>query len=439
MNKIFAYLSLPEMIIFWITLIVLIFLIGIVYYFVASPWNLIGLVAGIIFLIIDFFVSLRNSIKYYKVLSERDQIKTVLSNFTDAIIAYEPNFKITVFNSTAEILFDIKAGEVIGKTITPELAKNEKIKVLTQVLFPSLAPSMSWKTDPAVFPNIMDLSFSDPILELTVTTIRVMDAKGKILGFFKIIKDRTREEEIIKSKSEFLTVAAHQMRTPLSGIKWGLETLLSEGNENLTDMQRDLLQRNLETTDKILRLANDLLDTMNIESGKFGYDFIQSDLIDLINKLLVDYLPLADQHKIKIYFESPADGLAPFKFDPMRIKIVMQNLLENALRYNVENGQIVIKVEKKPPYVEVSVTDTGIGIPKDDLPKLFTKFFRAKNVLKYETEGTGLGLYLTKNIVEAHGGKIWVESIENRGTTFHFTLPIDENLIPKRHQQSTAF
>jgi len=186
-------------------------------------------------------------------------------------------------------------------------------------------------------------------------------------------------------------------------------------------------------------LANDLLDTMNIESGKFGYDFIQSDLIDLINKLLVDYLPLADQHKIKIYFESPADGLAPFKFDPMRIKIVMQNLLENALRYNVENGQIVIKVEKKPPYVEVSVTDTGIGIPKDDLPKLFTKFYRGSNILKYETEGTGLGLYITKNIVEAHGGKIWAESIENRGTTIHFTLPMDEKLIPKRYSTSSPF
>ncbi|MFA4990905.1 MAG: ATP-binding protein, partial [Candidatus Paceibacterota bacterium] len=130
------------------------------------------------------------------------------------------------------------------------------------------------------------------------------------------------------------------------------------------------------------------------------------------------------------------DGLEPFKFDPMRIKIVIQNLLENALRYNVENGQIIVKVEKKPPYVEVSVSDTGIGIPKDELPKLFTKFFRASNVLKYETEGTGLGLYITKNIIEAHGGKIWAESIENRGSTFYFTLPIDEKLIPKRHISS---
>jgi len=208
------------------------------------------------------------------------------------------------------------------------------------------------------------------------------------------------------------------MRTPLSGIKWSLETLLGEGNENLTEMQRELLQKNLEATDKILRLANDLLDVANIESGRFGYEFVQADLIDLIQKSISDYLYLADQHKIKIYLEPPPDGLEPFKFDPMRIKIVIQNLLENALRYNVENGQIIVKVEKKPPYVEVSVSDTGIGIPKDELSKLFTKFFRASNVLKYETEGTGLGLYITKNIIEAHGGKFGLNQLRTEDQLF---------------------
>ncbi|HOK20889.1 MAG TPA: ATP-binding protein [Candidatus Paceibacterota bacterium] len=436
MKKFLIYLSLPEMILFWVMLVVMLFLMGIIFYFVAPPWKWAGLIVGLLFILISFFIDLRNTIKHYNLLSEREQVRTIISHFTDAIVAYDPDFRITVFNAAAEDLFNLKASDILNQIITPEWAKNQKTKLLTQVLFPSLAPSMSWKTDPAVFPNVMELSFTNPALELTVTTIRVTDSKGKILGFFKIIKDRTREEEILKTKSEFLTVAAHQMRTPLSGIKWSLETLLSEGNENLTDTQRELLQKNLEATDKILRLANDLLDVANIESGRFGYEFVQSDLIDLIQKSISEYLYLADQHKIKIYFEPPSDGLPPFKFDPMRIKIVIQNLLENALRYNIEGGQIIIKVEKKPPYVEVSVSDTGIGIPKEELPKLFTKFFRASNVLKYETEGTGLGLYITRNIVEAHGGKIWAESIENRGTTMHFTLPMDEKLIPKRYAAS---
>lgn len=437
MKKILAYLSLPEMILFWMMLIVMLFLLGIVLYFGEGLWETIALVVTIIFLLISFFLSLRNTIKHYELLSERNQVKTILANFTEAIIAYDSDFRITVFNSAAEDLFGLKAFDVIGEVVTPEWAKNQKTKLLAQVLFPSLAPAMTWKSDPAIFPNIMEISITEPFIELVVTTIRVLDQKGKILGFFKVIKDRTREEEILKTKSEFLTVAAHQMRTPLSGIRWSLETLLGEDNKNLNETQRDLLKRTLEATDKVLKLANDLLDTANIEAGKFGYEFVQGDLSALIQKVIEGYISLAERHGIKIYFQPPPDGLQPFKFDPMRIKIVIQNLIENALRYNVENGQIIIKIEKKPPYVEVSVTDTGIGIPKEEIPKLFTKFFRATNVLKYETEGTGLGLYITKNIIEAHGGKIWAESIENRGSTFYFTLPMDEKLLPKRYIASS--
>lgn len=437
MKKILAYLSLPEMILFWMMLIVMLFLLGIVLYFGEGLWETIALVVTIIFLLISFFLSLRNTIKHYELLSERNQVKTILANFTEAIIAYDSDFRITVFNSAAEDLFGLKAFDVIGEVVTPEWAKNQKTKLLAQVLFPSLAPAMTWKSDPAIFPNIMEISITEPFIELVVTTIRVLDQKGKILGFFKVIKDRTREEEILKTKSEFLTVAAHQMRTPLSGIRWSLETLLGEDNKNLNETQRDLLKRTLEATDKVLKLANDLLDTANIEAGKFGYEFVQGDLSALIQKVVEGYISLAERHGIKIYFQPPPDGLQPFKFDPMRIKIVIQNLIENALRYNVENGQIIIKIEKKPPYVEVSVTDTGIGIPKEEIPKLFTKFFRATNVLKYETEGTGLGLYITKNIIEAHGGKIWAESIENRGSTFYFTLPMDEKLLPKRYIASS--
>ncbi len=227
MKKFLIYLSLPEMILFWVMLVVMLFLMGIIFYFVAPPWKWAGLIVGLLFILISFFIDLRNTIKHYNLLSEREQVRTIISHFTDAIVAYDPDFRITVFNAAAEDLFNLKASDILNQIITPEWAKNQKTKLLTQVLFPSLAPSMSWKTDPAVFPNVMELSFTNPALELTVTTIRVTDSKGKILGFFKIIKDRTREEEILKTKSEFLTVAAHQMRTPLSGIKWSLETLLS--------------------------------------------------------------------------------------------------------------------------------------------------------------------------------------------------------------------
>lgn len=433
-KRFFLYLKLPEMLPFWIILLPLLVLVGVNFYFLSYLWGLVSLLVSSLLLIAVFGTSLKSAKTRYQLSLERMQIQALIESFPEAVIAYDSDFKILVFNPAAEQFFNLKKEELIGKKITPDWVKNEKTRLLAQILFPSLAPSLTWQTAPGIYPQVVNLSFNEPHLELSVITIRV-ETRERILGFFKIIKDRTREEEILQAKSEFLTVAAHQLRTPLSGIKWGIEALRNEEVGPLNEAQKDLLNQSLEAVEKTLRLANDLLDTANIEAGKYGYEFIQADLVSLIKKVLEDYLPIAERYNIKIYFEPPPDGLAPFKFDPLRIKIVFQNLIENALRYNVRNGEVIIKLEKKPPYLEVSVSDTGIGIPKEELPKIFTKFFRASNVLKYETEGTGLGLYITKNIIEAHGGKIWVDSIENRGTTFYFTLPLDEKLIP-RHSQS---
>jgi len=421
---------------FWIILVPLLALIFLNFYFLSYQWGLFSLAISILSLVVIFFVSLRSARARFNLLNERNQIRAIIASFTDAIVAYESDFKITAFNRAAEELFGLKPEEVLGKIVSPEWVKSSRTQVLTQVLFPSLAPNVSWRTDGDVYPRVADISLVEPRLELTVTTVRILDSTGQIMGFFKIIKDRTRGEEILSAKSEFLTVAAHQMRTPLSTIKWTFESVINGDYGAVTDSQKEALNNGLISADRVLKLANDLLDTANIESGKFGYDFVQSDLISLVSKMIEGYLPVAGQHNIKIYLEPPPDGLEPFKFDPLRIKIVFQNLIENAIRYNVENGEVAIKLGKKPPYLEVSVQDTGIGIPKEELPKMFIKFFRASNVLKYETEGTGLGLYITRNIVKAHGGKIWVESTENRGTIFHFTLPLDEKLIPQRMRVS---
>lgn len=421
---------------FWIVLVPLLALIFINFYFLSYQWGLLSLVISVLVLITIFLVSLKSAKNRSQLVNERNQMRAMIASFTDGIVAYEDDFKITAFNRTAEELFGLKAEEIIGKIASPEWAKQSRTQILAQVLFPSLAPNVSWRTEGDVYPRVADISFIEPHLELTVTTVRILDTSGQILGFFKIIQDRTRGEEMMSAKSEFLTVAAHQMRTPLSAIKWTFESVINADFGAVTDSQKEALHNGLAATERVLKIANDLLDTANIESGKFGYEFVSTDLIDLISKMIEGYVPIAQRHNIKIYFEPPADSLGPLKLDPLRIRIVFQNLLENAIRYNVENGEVSIKLIKKPPYLEVAIQDTGIGIPKEELSKMFVKFFRASNVVKYETEGTGLGLYITKNIVEAHGGKIWVESVENRGTTFYFTLPLDEKLIPQRMRVS---
>jgi signal transduction histidine kinase len=424
-------LFLPEMYSFWLILIPLIVLNLIIFFQLTYIWGLIVSLISLIVIVLVFFSNSKAAKTKYRLLVERNQTQAIVANFTDPIIAYNIDFSVSAFNSAAEELFKVKKEEILGKKISPEWVKNKRLEILAKVVFPSLAPTITFKSDPDEYPQVIDITFPEPYLEFTVITVRVKDPKGNVLGFFKIVKDRTREEELLTSKSEFLTVAAHQLRTPLTAIRWTFESVIKGNFGAITENQREALQTGLIATEKVLNTANDLLETANIESGKFGYSFGLNNIVELSKKMIETYQPLADKHNIKIYLDTVKDNIPSFKFDILRINLVFQNLLENAIRYNVKNGEVVIKLEKKDSYLEISVRDTGIGIPEKEIPKIFTKFFRGSNVLKYETEGTGLGLFIVKNIVEAHGGKIWIESVEKRGSTFYFTLPLDETLLPK--------
>jgi len=137
---------------------------------------------------------------------------------------------------------------------------------------------------------------------------------------------------------------------------------------------------------------------------------------------------------IKIYLEKSVESSVAVSLDRQKISMVLSNLIDNAIKYNVANGKVIVKIErlKDEPYLEVSVKDTGVGLSEEDIKKLFTKFFRSANAVKFAAEGSGLGLYIAKNIINRHGGKIWAESEINRGSVFHFTLPTDPKLIPSK-------
>ena len=154
---------------------------------------------------------------------------------------------------------------------------------------------------------------------------------------------------------------------------------------------------------------------------------------DFLEKIAAEAVPSAKRAGISVYFEKP-QGIPEVIADQQKLAIAMANLIENAVRYNIKNGQILIRAEKLPnePFVQVSVKDTGIGMPKEDLGKLFSKFFRAEGGIKAQADGSGLGLYITRNIIQAHGGRIWVESEPERGTTFYFVLATDPSRVPRR-------
>ena len=362
---------------------------------------------------------------------ERSELSGILESMDDAIVVYEEGFRAIFFNAAAERLFHVESKAVVGHVFSPRDVEIDGWRTLIQVIFPSLAPRVVSRSQEGAFPQVVDLSFTDPDLELRVTTAPLADDTGKRIAFMKIVRNRTTLITALRSKSEFVTIASHQFRTPVTEITWALESLANSAGIN--DSDKAILQNALAASKGLARRIEDLLSIAKMEDGQFGYAFTETNVVDFVGKVLGDIMPSAQTAGVKIYFDRPAGEIPHAMIDQKQLSLALVNLLENAIRYNVQNGEVTVKVDAVPnkPFIALSVKDTGIGIPPEDMAKLFNKFYRAENAMKLQTEGSGLGLYIAKGIVKAHGGELWVESELNRGTTMTLTIPTDPNLVPQ--------
>lgn len=259
------------------------------------------------------------------------------------------------------------------------------------------------------------------------------DEIGRFGDVFNSMLANLREFD--RMKSGFLSVAAHQLRTPLSGIKWVFKLLLDEDLGKLGDDQRQMLKRGYETSEKMTELVNGLLDVSRIENGKFGYKFEENDIRRVLQMLVENSELACREHNINLRFNNQTHAIVPFIFDAEKLLMAFQNIVDNAIKYTLPGGSVAIAAGQQGNYLEVRVSDTGVGIPKDEIPKLFAKFFRAANVIHLQTEGSGLGLFIAKSIILHHGGQISVSSIEGKGTTFIMTVPLLEELLPKEGEE----
>ena len=178
----------------------------------------------------------------------------------------------------------------------------------------------------------------------------------------------------------------------------------------------------------MITLVNDMLDADRIQSGKLKHDLNPVDLINLLDNVLFEISPEAYKKNISIQFKDKLDKLPQVMIDSEKMRAVFQNLLENAIKYTPKGGSVKLGLKEENNELLVSISDNGIGIPKEEQKNVFNRFFRAKNAIKAETDGSGLGLFICKGIVEQHGGKIWFESEENKGTSFYFTIPFEKKI-----------
>lgn len=199
--------------------------------------------------------------------------------------------------------------------------------------------------------------------------------------------------------------------------------MLKEGGSGpLTEDQKPIVDQGFETADRLVRLVNSLLNASRIEEGRFGFSFEQVDANDLITKVTTTLKPKAESKNVTIT-AGVEEALAPMAADPEKIQLVLENLVDNAVSYTPVTGTVHIEAKSEGKFMRFSVKDTGVGIPQSQQQLLYTKFFRGDNVVRMQTDGSGLGLYIAKNIVERHGGSMNVSSRENEGTTVSFTIP----------------
>lgn len=243
-----------------------------------------------------------------------------------------------------------------------------------------------------------------------------------ILAFI-ITNSFERLAEASRMKSEFVSIVSHQLRTPLSNLKWAIELLMSGRLGKIEERQTEYFKILKENSGRMEELVSDLLTVSRIETATLPLKKEEFSLVNLINKLILEFQPLAKASNVEVEFKSQED-LPKVLADPYQIRLVVENLLDNAIRYIKDKGKVEILLEKRGKNLYFEIKDNGVGIPKEDQKYIFQKFFRSENVLKYQTQGSGLGLYISKAIVERSGGKIGFKSEENKGSTFWFTLPI---------------
>ncbi len=248
---------------------------------------------------------------------------------------------------------------------------------------------------------------------------------GKILvrRDIELTEANTRLMALDVSKSEFVSVAAHQLRTPITGIRWSFSTLLDREMGEINSEQQKILEDGLKSSVRMIALINDLLNVARIEEGRFGLRF-KKYALGIIMQGVADRHRKAIDEKGILFFLDIQPGIPSLDLDEEKMNIALDNIFDNAIKYTSPGGTITAKIREEKHIVHVAISDTGIGIPKNQIDKLFAKFFRADNAMRFQTSGSGLGLYVVKNIIETHGGAIHVESEENKGTTISFTLPI---------------
>ncbi|MBP6866098.1 MAG: PAS domain S-box protein [Candidatus Pacebacteria bacterium] len=402
--------------------------------FVPTAIALLGVVVSVLVLLVVYaFSSLRERTVTYasEVTKGLRQAKAkdeaMLLSIGEGLVATGKDGNIVFVNRAFEDLMGWHEEEVQGKLFVNLVQmfdeENREIEKQDRPIYKILrAPSSS--TTKATITSNMHYKRKDGTIFPVAITISPIVVEGQIIGAVEVFRDITEEKAVDKEKTEFVSLASHQLRTPLSSVNWYTEMLLTGDAGKLSKMQKEYVKEIYAGNQRMIDLVNDLLNVSRLELGTFSVNPEKVDIVSAAFLAIDEQKQEIKKKKIKMETDFPDERPLEIDADPKLLHMIFQNLLSNSVKYTHEKGNIKIAVLKEDDFILIKVTDNGIGIPKSQQEKIFTKLFRADNVKGEDVEGTGLGLYIIKSIIEESGGTISFESKEGEGTTFTVALPL---------------
>lgn len=353
--------------------------------------------------------------------AERGRLLSLVESVKLGVLMVDLSFNVILANSTAKMIF--------AKKIDEDIKFEDLDKKLSGI---NLSHALSYYVADQKMLNIQEIKIGENYFRLFMSPVR--DINEKIfIGAVIVLENITEQKNIDRIKTEIISVTSHQLRTPLSVIRGNLEMLLEDTAGKMDKEQKNIIKEALSGDMRMIRLVNDLLDVSNVDAGRFKLLKEAVDFRKITEEVLDESRFLAENSGTSFVFEPSKEASLVLVLDARRIKQVIQNLVDNAIKYTVcdkeckEKKKIEVALKTKGRNIILSVADNGAGIPKSEQSHIFERFYRASNATKIDLGGgSGLGLFISKSIVEAHGGKLRFESTEGKGTTFYLELPMDE-------------
>ncbi|WP_313805171.1 cell wall metabolism sensor histidine kinase WalK [Cytobacillus sp.] len=337
---------------------------------------------------------------------ERRKLSSVLSYMTDGVIATDRKGRVILINEPAAEMLNVSRETVLSSPIVPLLGLDE------DYTFDELLAERD--------SVILDYSEPSKTLILRANFSVIQKETGFVNGLITVLHDITEQEKIEMERREFVANVSHELRTPLTTMRSYLEAL-ADGAWQDKEIAPNFLEVTQNETERMIRLVNDLLQLSKMDSKDYRLTKEWIDLISFYNRI-IDRFELT-KHQNVIFDRRLPDHAAFVEIDADKLTQVLDNIISNALKYSPEGGKVTFRVEEKLDMIIVSVSDQGVGIPKENIDKIFDRFYRVDKARTRKLGGTGLGLAIAKEMVEAHGGEIWAMSKEGKGTTIFFSLP----------------